>query len=121
PWSGRVSSFRDGSLIPGLIDVHAHQTSILGERLGRAWLAYGVTTVREVTDDVDAALERAESWASGRRLGPRLIVSPARPDDASTSDAGQTDAVVPAVPIARRDGLRPAPAVFVPSRAPPPP
>lgn len=119
PLPERVIDVRDGTVIPGLIDVHAHQTSILGERLGRAWLAYGVTTVREVTDDVDAALERAESWASGRRLGPRLIVSPARPDDASTSDAGQTDAVVPAVPIARLDGLRPAPALFVPSTASP--
>jgi hypothetical protein len=41
------------------------------------WLAYGVTTVRELAPDVAEAVERGEAWASGRPLGPRLIVSPA--------------------------------------------
>ncbi|WP_428100039.1 amidohydrolase family protein [Candidatus Rariloculus sp.] len=71
-----VIDARDATVIPGLIDVHVHQSSLSGERLGRIWLAHGVTTVRELTGDVAAALERAESWASGRRLGPRLIVTP---------------------------------------------
>ena len=72
----RVIDARDFTIIPGLVDVHVHQSSLAGERLGRIWLAHGVTTVRELTDDVPAALERAESWASGRRIGPRLVVSP---------------------------------------------
>ncbi len=72
----RVIDARDFTIIPGLVDVHVHQSSLAGERLGRIWLAHGVTTVRELTDDVEAALERAESWASGRRPGPRLVVSP---------------------------------------------
>lgn len=76
PLPARVIDARDHTVIPGLIDVHVHQSSLSGERLGRIWLAHGVTTVRELTGDVAAALERAESWASGRRLGPRLIVSP---------------------------------------------
>lgn len=76
PLPARVIDARDRTLIPGLIDVRVHQSSLSGERLGRIWLAHGVTTVRELTDDVAAALERAESWASGRRVGPRLIVSP---------------------------------------------
>src|SRR5690606_27327830 len=66
PLPERVIDLRDGTIIPGLIDVDAHQSSLLGERLGRAWLAHGVTTVREVAADVPEALERAESWASGR-------------------------------------------------------
>jgi hypothetical protein len=41
------------------------------------WLAYGVTTVRELAPDVAEAVERGEAWASGRPVGPRLIVSPA--------------------------------------------
>ena len=41
------------------------------------WLAYGVTTVRELAPDVAEAVERGEAWASGRTPGPRLIVSPA--------------------------------------------
>lgn len=76
PLPETVVDARDSTVIPGLIDVHAHQSAVAGERLGRAWLAYGVTTVREVTSDLPKALERGEAWASGRRLGPRLIVSP---------------------------------------------
>ena len=72
----RVIDARELTIIPGLVDVHVHQSSLAGERLGRIWLAHGVTTVRELTDDVAGALERAESWASGRRPGPRLVVTP---------------------------------------------
>ena len=79
PANGPILDARDATVIPGLIDVHTHQTALFGERLGRAWLAYGVTTVREVATNVPEALERSEAWASGRAPGPRLIVSPAEP------------------------------------------
>jgi Tol biopolymer transport system component len=77
PMPATVIDARDATVVPGLIDVHAHGSPLAGERLGRAWLAYGVTTVREVATDVGEAVERGEAWASGRPLGPRLIVSPA--------------------------------------------
>ncbi len=77
PPRGKVIALPDVTVIPGLIDVHAHQNSLAGERLGRAWLAYGVTTVREIAADVPEALQRAEVWATGRTPGPRLIVTPA--------------------------------------------
>ncbi len=76
PPPGPVIDARDATVIPGLIDLHAHQSALVGERLGRAWLAYGVTTVRELAPVAGEAVERAESWASGRSLGPRLLVSP---------------------------------------------
>jgi dipeptidyl aminopeptidase/acylaminoacyl peptidase len=76
PKPGKVVDARDATIYPGLIDVHVHQSAASGERLGRMWLLNGVTTVREITDDVADALERAESWASGRRWGPRLLISP---------------------------------------------
>jgi len=70
----------DYTIIPGLIDVHAHQSALGGERLGRIWMAYGVTTVREVDGTHDDGMERRESWASGQRIGPRLLLT-------STSEA----------------------------------
>jgi hypothetical protein len=75
PPAGEVIDARDATVIPGLIDLHAHQSSLVGERLGRAWLAYGVTTVRELTTTPGEAIERGESWASGQSAGPRLLVS----------------------------------------------
>jgi hypothetical protein len=77
PANGRVIDARDATVIPGLIDLHAHQSALAGERLGRAWLAYGVTTIRELTLTPAEAVERGEAWASGRSPGPRLLVSSA--------------------------------------------
>jgi hypothetical protein len=76
PQPSKVVDARDATVYPGLIDVHTHQSAASGERLGRMWLLNGVTTVREVTADLADALERAESWASGRRWGPRLLIAP---------------------------------------------
>lgn len=67
----------DYTIIPGLIDVHVHQSALSGERLGRIWMAYGVTTVREVDGTHNGGMERRESWGSGKRLGPRLLMTSA--------------------------------------------
>jgi len=74
-WGGgvRIVDASDKTVIPGLIESHTHQTALFGERLGRLWLAMGVTSVREPGADPYDALERREAWASGRRLGPRAF------------------------------------------------
>lgn len=59
------------TVIPGLFEMHTHQNAQLGERGGRLWLAYGITSIREPGTDPYDALERKESWTSGKRLGPR--------------------------------------------------
>lgn len=101
PLPAKVIDATEATVIPGLIDVHVHQSALAGESLGRAWLAYGVTTVREISTDLGEALERGEAWASGRRLGPRLVVSLAAdaPSSAVAADATRT-ATVPANPYA---------------------
>ena len=83
PTQGKVISLPDATVIPGLIDIHAHQSALAGERLGRAWLAYGVTTVREVAANVPEALQRAEVWGSGR-MPWTLRLSPAGTQPRST-------------------------------------
>jgi len=75
PLPAKVIDARGYTAVPGLIELHAHQSALSGERLGRAWLAFGVTTVREVASIREDGLERRESWSSGRRLGPRLLLS----------------------------------------------
>ncbi|WAC14094.1 amidohydrolase family protein [Dyadobacter pollutisoli] len=72
--AGRAGKLIDASsktVIPGLIEMHTHQSAAAGEPLGRLWLGYGITTIREPGGDPYDVIERKESWASGRRLGPR--------------------------------------------------
>ncbi|HSE98928.1 MAG TPA: amidohydrolase family protein, partial [Blastocatellia bacterium] len=61
----------DKTVIPGLFEMHAHQGISMGERQGRVWLAFGVTSVREPGTDPYEALESKESWSRGKRPGPR--------------------------------------------------
>jgi hypothetical protein len=79
PLPDRVIDVGELTIVPGLIDVHVHQSTLAGSAIGTEWLRHGVTTVREVMAVPDEALERAETWASGRQPGPRLVISPATP------------------------------------------
>jgi len=60
-------------VMPGLFEMHSHQSSNVGEKLGKIWLSYGITSVREPGADPYDALERKEAWESGVRPGPRLF------------------------------------------------
>jgi Tol biopolymer transport system component/imidazolonepropionase-like amidohydrolase len=63
----------DRVVIPGLFEMHSHMSASSGENLGKIWLSYGITSVRETGSDPYDALERKESWTSGSRPGPRLF------------------------------------------------
>ena len=69
--SMKVIDASDKTVMPGLFEMHTHQNGSGGEKLGRTWLAYGITSVRETGGDPYDALERKESWGSGARIGPR--------------------------------------------------
>jgi len=68
---GEVIDASDKTVIPGLFEMHGHQGITGGEKLGRAWLAFGITSVREPGTDPYDGSERREAWAAGQRPGPR--------------------------------------------------
>ena len=84
PLPDKVIDARDYTLIPGLIDLHAHSPDISTRRAGRAWLAYGITTLRElVTNQTELAdgLQRKSAWSTSTMPGPRLLLTgPTRKD-----------------------------------------
>lgn len=69
PEGATVVDGRGAFLLPGLADMHVHSSE--GD-MG-AFLASGVTTVREMNGTPDHLAWRDEI-AAGRRLGPRLVV-----------------------------------------------
>lgn len=70
PANARVVDARGGYLLPGLADMHVHATA---EDFG-AFLANGVTTIREMNGSPDH-LRWREEIAAGRLLGPTLVVT----------------------------------------------
>jgi Tol biopolymer transport system component/imidazolonepropionase-like amidohydrolase len=71
--SGEVVDASGLTVMPGLIEIHSHLNKEYGEKLGRIWLAYGITTVRNPAGNPYEAGEDREAFASGTRLGPRFF------------------------------------------------
>lgn len=66
------------TVIPGLWESHTHEWiegKFYGDRLGRLWLAYGVTELQSQGDPVYRSLETREAFSSGERLGPRFFAT----------------------------------------------
>jgi imidazolonepropionase-like amidohydrolase/Tol biopolymer transport system component len=67
------------TIIPGIIDVHAHVGGESGGILAEAsWplmanLAFGVTTSHDPSNDTETVFTNAEMIRAGRKLGPRLF------------------------------------------------
>ncbi|GAB3430368.1 amidohydrolase family protein [Actinophytocola sediminis] len=67
---------RELTVMPGLIDAHNHwhlRGRQWGDRQGRLWLAYGITTTRSPGDPAYQLVETKEALESGARVGPRLF------------------------------------------------
>ncbi len=66
------------TVIPGLWESHTHEWisgKFYGDRLGRLWMAYGITELQSEGDPVYRAAETREAFASGERVGPRYFAS----------------------------------------------
>ncbi len=79
--NGDQVNFVDASkltVIPGLWESHTHEWiegKSYGDRLGRLWMAYGVTTLNSVGDPAYRAAETREAFSSGQRIGPRYFAT----------------------------------------------
>lgn len=61
--------------IPGLIEYHAHTQKDFGAAGMRAFLAYGITTVRDPGNQLYDGIENREAAEVGVRIGPRMFVA----------------------------------------------
>jgi Tol biopolymer transport system component/imidazolonepropionase-like amidohydrolase len=72
---GAVVDASSGTVVPGLIESHSHLTKAYGEALGRIWLSFGVTTVRNPATNAFEGQEEREAIESGARVGPRVVTT----------------------------------------------
>jgi Tol biopolymer transport system component/imidazolonepropionase-like amidohydrolase len=95
--AGTVIDASSETVIPGLIEIHTHLSENFGEALGRAFLSWGITTVRNPATNTFETMEFREAFESGARVGPRLITTGEPfdgtriyyPGGTSLSDSGQ--------------------------------
>ncbi|MBL8983786.1 MAG: PD40 domain-containing protein, partial [Gemmatimonadetes bacterium] len=71
----RVVDASQLTVMPGLIEFHTHLQKDLGEASMRAYLGFGITTVRSPGGTPYEAIEDREAVESGTRPGPRLFVT----------------------------------------------
>ncbi|TDV47843.1 amidohydrolase family protein [Actinophytocola oryzae] len=67
---------RTSTVMPGLVDAHVHwhlRGRQWGDRQGRLWLTYGITTTRSPGDPAYQFVETREALESGARVGPRYF------------------------------------------------
>jgi Tol biopolymer transport system component len=67
----------NATVLPGLFENHVHADSdngiYYGDRMGRLWLAYGVTELRGIADNAYRAVEHKEAYLAGAATGPRVF------------------------------------------------
>ena len=61
--------------MPGLIEYHSHLQKDFGEAEDRAWLAFGITTVRSPGNTPYEGVEDREANEAGVRKGPRIFTA----------------------------------------------
>jgi imidazolonepropionase-like amidohydrolase len=66
-----VIDARGKTLLPGLWDMHVH----LSESDGLFNLAAGVTSVRDMANDIDELQDMRRRWDSGEGIGPRVLMA----------------------------------------------
>ncbi len=79
PGDAHVVDAEGHTLIPGLIDVHAHEGHFFGGMMpGRNWyyyanLAFGITTIHDPSANTENVFNQAEMVRAGHSVGPRIF------------------------------------------------
>lgn len=73
--SGAVVDASQLTVMPGLVEFHSHRQKDFGEAQSRAWLAFGITTVRSPGNTPYEGVEDREAAEAGVRPGPRVYTS----------------------------------------------
>ncbi len=85
PAGAEIVQLKDKTIIPGLIDTHAHYREWHGE----LYIANGVTTAHDVGDNPLAwSMAQRDGIAKGRIVGPRLLLG-GRINGIGDEDAGE--------------------------------
>jgi hypothetical protein len=71
--SAQVVDASNETVMPGLVEFHSHLQPDFGESQGRAFLAFGITTVRSPGNTPYEAVEEREANEAGVRPGPRVF------------------------------------------------
>ena len=69
---GQVVDASNLTVMPGLVEFHSHLQPDFGESAGRAWLAFGITTVRSPGNTPYEPVEEREASEANVRIGPRV-------------------------------------------------
>jgi imidazolonepropionase-like amidohydrolase len=71
PADAEVVDVTGRTLLPGLWDMHVH----LSDDDGLQHLAAGVTSVRDLANDIDETLKRKKAFEAGTLIGPRMNIA----------------------------------------------
>ena len=72
PDGAKVVDVTGRFLLPGLWDMHAH---LYQTELGPTYLAAGITTARDVGNDIETATSLRDAFKEKRGLGPRMFLA----------------------------------------------
>lgn len=75
PVGARVVDGRGRFLIPGLWDMHVHNTGPGSGSMLPVYVAYGITAVRDMGADIEVLRRHRDRIARGDEIGPRILMA----------------------------------------------
>ena len=111
PRDARVVDGTGKFLIPGLWDMHTHVAGISanpqwGKTLLPQYLAYGITSIRDMAGDADALLKWRREQQEGILRGPRMFIAGPFLDGSTRGFDNPADVIAVTTPDAGRAAVR---------------